>query len=72
MSDILGGSFSDQKICKGCPHRYSLEAPFTVWSIDIRNHCNLINSLEEFVKGDLLEGDNAYDCDKCQQKVDSL
>ncbi|CAG0903031.1 unnamed protein product, partial [Cyprideis torosa] len=70
MSDILGGSFSDQKICKGCPHRYSLEAPFTVWSIDIRNHCNLINSLEEFVKGDLLEGDNAYDCDKCQQKRD--
>lgn len=21
MSKILGGSFSDQKICKGCPHR---------------------------------------------------
>lgn len=22
MSKVLGGSFSDQKICKGCPHRY--------------------------------------------------
>lgn len=22
MSKILGGSYSDQKICKGCPHRY--------------------------------------------------
>lgn len=21
MSKILGGSYSDQKICKGCPHR---------------------------------------------------
>lgn len=22
MGKILGGSYSDQKICKGCPHRY--------------------------------------------------
>lgn len=22
FSDVLGGSFADQKICKGCPHRY--------------------------------------------------
>lgn len=24
FSDILGGSFADQKICKGCPHRYKV------------------------------------------------
>ena len=22
VSRVLGGSFADQKICKGCPHRY--------------------------------------------------
>lgn len=22
MGKILGGSYSDQKICKGCPHRH--------------------------------------------------
>lgn len=22
LSNIFGGSFADQKICKGCPHRY--------------------------------------------------
>lgn len=22
MSKTLGGSYSDQKICQGCPHRY--------------------------------------------------
>lgn len=22
LSKVLGGSFADQKICKGCPHRY--------------------------------------------------
>jgi len=24
MSHIFGGTFADQKICKGCPHRYSI------------------------------------------------
>ena len=22
VSQVLGGSFADQKICEGCPHRY--------------------------------------------------
>ncbi|KAK4336754.1 hypothetical protein RND71_043769 [Anisodus tanguticus] len=72
MTDILGGSFADQKICKGCPHRYSREEPFTTLNIDIRNHSNLLESLEQYVKGDLLEGANAYHCEKCNQKVDTV
>ncbi|XP_076067071.1 ubiquitin carboxyl-terminal hydrolase-like faf isoform X3 [Oratosquilla oratoria] len=72
MNKILGGSFSDQKICKTCPHRYSREEAFTVISIDIRNYSNLYDSLEQYVKGDLLEGDNAYLCEKCDKKVDTV
>ncbi|XP_059479532.1 probable ubiquitin carboxyl-terminal hydrolase FAF-X isoform X3 [Neocloeon triangulifer] len=69
MSKVLGGSFSDQKICKGCPHRYSKEEPFSVISVDIRNHSNLVDSLEQYVKGELLEGADAYHCEKCNAKV---
>uniref|UniRef100_A0A146LHV0 ubiquitinyl hydrolase 1 n=3 Tax=Lygus hesperus TaxID=30085 RepID=A0A146LHV0_LYGHE len=69
MSKILGGSFSDQKICKGCPHRYSKEEPFSVISVDIRNQSTLQDSLEQYVKGELLEGADAYHCDKCNKKV---
>ncbi|XP_001604458.2 probable ubiquitin carboxyl-terminal hydrolase FAF-X isoform X1 [Nasonia vitripennis] len=69
MSKILGGSYSDQKICKGCPHRYSKEEPFSVISVDIRNHSNLLDSLEQYVKGELLEGADSYHCDKCNKKV---
>ncbi|XP_063973678.1 probable ubiquitin carboxyl-terminal hydrolase FAF-X isoform X2 [Diachasmimorpha longicaudata] len=69
MGKILGGSYSDQKICKGCPHRYSKEEPFSVISVDIRNHSNLLDSLEQYVKGELLEGADAYHCDKCNKKV---
>ena len=49
--------------------RYSREEPFTALNVDIRNHQNLQESLEQYVKGDLLEGANAYYCDKCSQKV---
>lgn len=71
-SNVLGGSFADQKICKQCPHRYSRETPFTALNVDVRNHHNLIDSLEQYVKGDLLEGANAYHCERCDKKVDTV
>lgn len=69
MGATLGGCFSDQKICQGCPHRYSKDEPFSVFSVDIRNHSSLTDSLEQYVKGELLEGADAYHCDKCDKKV---
>ncbi|XP_052783474.1 probable ubiquitin carboxyl-terminal hydrolase FAF-X isoform X2 [Mya arenaria] len=72
LQKVLGGSFADQKICKDCPHRYQREEPFTSLNVDIRNHHNLRESLEQYVKGDLLEGANAYHCDKCNKKVDTV
>ena len=37
--------------------------------MDIRNFTSLTESLDQYVKGDLLEGANAYHCDKCNRKV---
>ncbi|XP_025080256.1 LOW QUALITY PROTEIN: probable ubiquitin carboxyl-terminal hydrolase FAF-X [Pomacea canaliculata] len=72
LAQHLGGSFADQKICKDCPHRYQREEAFTTLNVDIRNHQNLFESLEQYVKGDLLEGANAYRCEKCDKKVDTV
>ena len=52
-----------------CVCRYSREEPFTALNIDIRNQQHLFESLDAFVKGDLLEGANAYHCEKCDKKV---
>ncbi|VEL15921.1 unnamed protein product [Protopolystoma xenopodis] len=52
--------------------RYSRHEPFTTLNVDIRNHQNLTESLEQYVKGDLLEGDNAYFCEACEKKVNTL
>jgi ubiquitin carboxyl-terminal hydrolase 9/24 len=71
-SKILGGTFADQKICKGCPHRYSREESFTLLSVDVKHSHRLSESLEQYVKGDLLEGPNAYHCEKCNKKIDAV
>lgn len=41
-------------------------------SVDIRNHSTLLDSLEQYVKGELLEGADAYHCDNCNKKVSAV
>ena len=64
----MGGEFSDQKICQDCPHKYERSEPFLSLSVTVKN-ASLQDSLQQFVKGELLEGDNAYYCEKCGEKV---
>lgn len=51
--------------------RYSREEDFTLLSVDIRHSQNLKESLEQYVIGELLDGPNAYFCEKCNKKVKS-
>ena len=69
FQQTFGGSFLDQKICKGCDHTYEREEPYLSLSLPVKSKRSLEESLKEFVKGDLLEGDNAYFCEKCDEKV---
>ena len=65
---MFGGAFLDQKICRGCDHRFECEESFLSLSLPVKSK-TLEESLKEFVKGDWLEGDNAYFCEKCNEKV---
>ena len=40
--------------------------------MQVKNKKSLIESLESFVGGEILEGDNAYQCDFCESKVTAL
>lgn len=53
----------------GCPHRSERTENFQTISVEIRGRDSLEASLAEYVKGELLEGDNAYYCESCQKKV---
>ena len=41
---------------------------FFALSVTVKNE-TLQESLDQYVKGELLEGDNAYFCEKCGEKV---
>ena len=71
FSKKFEGIFSDQKICEGCPHRYEREQTFMALNLTVKSS-NLQESLDQFVKGELLEGDNAYFCEKCQEKRNTI
>ena len=72
INQYLMGAFSDQKICKDCPHRYTREEQFSSISVDVKSQHSLEESLAQFVKGDLLDGENKYFCEECQIKVACL
>ncbi|KAJ8358032.1 hypothetical protein AAFF_G00042660 [Aldrovandia affinis] len=63
LSKILGAHSptrrSARAVLTGGGHKrsvYECEESFTTLNVDIRNHQNLLDSMEQYVKGDLLEG----------------
>ena len=71
FSKKFEGIFSDQKICQGCPHRYEREQSFMALNLTVKSN-DLQESLDQSVKGELLEGDNAYFCEKCGAKRNTI
>jgi ubiquitin C-terminal hydrolase len=74
LSRFFGGRSATQLLCKGCPHRYErFEHFFTLQLAVFSNRANsVLGALQEFVAGELLEGDNQYFCSQCNKKVDTV
>uniref|UniRef100_A0A4W3HTX5 Ubiquitin carboxyl-terminal hydrolase 24 n=1 Tax=Callorhinchus milii TaxID=7868 RepID=A0A4W3HTX5_CALMI len=68
FKNTFQGIFSDQKICKDCPHRYEREEAFMALNLGVTSCQSLDISLDQFVRGEVLEGGNAYYCEKCKEK----
>jgi ubiquitin carboxyl-terminal hydrolase 9/24 len=72
IKDHFGGTLSNELICKGCPHYYERDEPFGAIPLNVKNKKTIHDSLKAFIEGEMLEGDNAYKCEKCDKKVDTL
>jgi len=68
----FGGKYASEMICKGCPHKYEREEPFLFVGVPVKNQRSIQQGLLASVQGEMLEGDNAYYCEKCDKKVDTL
>ena len=56
-------------ICLSICQRFEKEQGFTTLQLSVVQSKSLTESLQEFVRGDMLEGDNQYLCGECQEKV---
>jgi ubiquitin carboxyl-terminal hydrolase 9/24 len=72
ITNVFQGEISNQLICEGCPHFSERYEDFLALGVTIKNKISLEQALKEFIKGEVLDGDNAYYCEKCEKKVRCL
>lgn len=72
LMDQLGGTFANELICINCPHSSQRDEAFYCLTVNVKNKKTLLESLSAFVEGEILAGDNAYQCSKCDKKIDTV
>jgi len=73
LKEIFGGTVIHQIIGKdSCTHKKERSEPFYSISVEIKDKSSLEESLELFTDGELLSGDNKYNCEDCEQQVEAL
>eukprot|EP00002_Diphylleia_rotans_P019030 TRINITY_DN3683_c0_g1_i10.p1 TRINITY_DN3683_c0_g1~~TRINITY_DN3683_c0_g1_i10.p1 ORF type:complete len:2744 (+),score=414.88 TRINITY_DN3683_c0_g1_i10:68-8299(+) len=72
LKEHFGGATCNQIISRECDHVSERKEDFYLLSIDVNNKKSIVESLESFVQGEMLEGDNQYFCESCNKKVDAL
>uniref|UniRef100_A0A7M5XH66 ubiquitinyl hydrolase 1 n=1 Tax=Clytia hemisphaerica TaxID=252671 RepID=A0A7M5XH66_9CNID len=63
----FSGTFVDQKTCSDCSHCFERDEPFSSLPVTVKSG-NLEASLEQFVHTEVMEGENAYYCEKCRDR----
>eukprot|EP00002_Diphylleia_rotans_P015605 TRINITY_DN301_c0_g1_i4.p1 TRINITY_DN301_c0_g1~~TRINITY_DN301_c0_g1_i4.p1 ORF type:complete len:2791 (-),score=522.89 TRINITY_DN301_c0_g1_i4:451-8823(-) len=72
LKEHFGGNLLNQIISKECEHVSERKESFFLLSVDVNGKSTINESLESFVQGEMLEGDNKYHCERCDKKVDAL
>ncbi|PSS03887.1 hypothetical protein BD289DRAFT_358590 [Coniella lustricola] len=69
---FYGGQLVTQTRSKECEHISEVMEPFSAIQCDIKGKKNLLESLEAYVDGEHMEGDNKYKCSSCDRHVDAV
>lgn len=74
LSRTLGGTYAQQIISKAGEAISETEQPFTAVSVVVKENATLEESLALSIKGDLLEGENAYEVERegKKEKIDAI
>eukprot|EP00883_Tetradesmus_obliquus_P015009 jgi/Sobl393_1/8113/SZX59989.1 len=72
IAAVMGGRFVQQIICTGQPFSSERVEEFYQISVDVKGMGSLGRSLDDYVKGELMEGDNAYLCEELGRRVPAV
>ncbi|KAI3401247.1 hypothetical protein diail_11953 [Diaporthe ilicicola] len=69
---FYGGQLVTQTKSKECEHISEVMEPFSAIQCDIKGKKDLLESLDAYVDGEHMEGDNKYNCTTCGRHVDAV
>lgn len=69
---FYGGQLVQQVRSKECDHISERLEPFSAIQCDIKGKNTLQESLQAYVEGEIMEGDNKYKCSTCDKHVDAV
>lgn len=73
VKELFTGQLATELIGQqACKHRSEVNEAFITLPVQVKNKKSLLESLESFKEGEVLEGSNAYQCDHCESKVTAI
>ncbi|KAH8686753.1 hypothetical protein BGZ61DRAFT_45221 [Ilyonectria robusta] len=72
LRSFYGGQLVQQVKSKECEHISERLEPFSAIQCDIKGKSTLEDSLQAYVDGEIMEGDNKYKCSTCDRHVDAI
>ncbi|KAJ3435063.1 ubiquitin carboxyl-terminal hydrolase faf-y-related [Anaeramoeba flamelloides] len=70
--DLFGGKLCNQISAVDTPHSSERLENFYTISLDVIRKNDIYNSLDQYIEGELLQGDNKYYLEELDQKVDAI
>nr|CDS25696.1 ubiquitin carboxyl terminal hydrolase 24 [Hymenolepis microstoma] len=71
FSRMFHGLLSDTMYCEDCGHRYNREQSFSAINLTVCTG-DLLEEMRQYTREEVLDGDNAYFCERCQMKQRTL